>query len=164
MLWIAGLPATALSDAYKWVDDEGVHYSDRGRPGAEVIHLPKDVSHPSTHAATPPREKEEPAGSPETPVEGYTLFAITQPAQDGTVRSNVGKVQVVLSLEPDLAPDHRFRFYLDGKALEGEFSTAVVEFTNVERGEHSLRVEIVDIEKGRVIAPRSTRFWLRRAA
>ncbi len=154
----------ALADAFKWVDKDGVHYSDKGQPGAEVIRLPTaQGGRRGPTAAGPATKADKRAASPSAPAR-YTKFRIVQPTDGGTVRSNEGKVQVVLDLEPDLAPKHRFRFYLDGEALKGDFASRLVVFENVERGEHSLRVEIVDAGNGRVIQTRSIKFFLRRAA
>jgi len=47
---------------------------------------------------------------------------------------------------------HRYRLYLDGRAVEGLLQSGAVQLRNVGRGTHSLRAEVVDAGSGEVLA------------
>ncbi len=50
-----------------------------------------------------------------------------------------------MRVEPELAPDHYLRVYLDGKMIEGpDANSTEHSFGNLERGAHSLIAQIVD--------------------
>ena len=75
---------------------------------------------------------------------GYTELRIQQPAQNGTVRDNAGTVPVLVVLQPPLQEDHRLRLVLDGVPVQPAFRTPSATLTGVDRGSHSLQVEVID--------------------
>ncbi len=77
---------------------------------------------------------------------GYESIEIVSPEADGTVRSNEGKVPVVVELEPGLQQSHFITAYLDGKAYRGRYGSSQVELTGVDRGTHTLRVKVSDTQ------------------
>lgn len=95
---------------------------------------------------------------------GYSTMRIDQPQNNGTVRSNEGKVAVSVALQPALQPGHQLRLALDGVPIQPAFDSLSAVLSNVQRGTHSLSADVID-GNGKVL--RSTgpiRFTLRKEA
>lgn len=73
----------------------------------------------------------------------YSTLAIVAPVHDSSLRENSGFVSVAVELIPPLAADHRLRILLDGKPA-GQGSSTIFPLENVDRGTHSLIVEVVN--------------------
>ncbi|MCP5184210.1 MAG: DUF4124 domain-containing protein [Pseudomonadales bacterium] len=73
----------------------------------------------------------------------YTTLAITSPATDTALRENTGSVSVSVDIQPALKPEHRLRLSLDGTPAALSTSAAFV-LENVDRGSHSIQVEVVN--------------------
>ncbi len=73
----------------------------------------------------------------------YETLAIVDPANDVALRENSGQLKVSVSLLPPLADEHQLRLLMDGKAV-GQTSGTVFSIENVDRGTHSLLIEIVN--------------------
>ncbi len=143
------LPAVVVAGMYKWEDENGkVHYTDQ--PPTEDA---EELSLPPINSYTPPESPEirpedqeavaEPGVDPEPTDPAnitYDKLTITSPKMNETIRNNDGDVPVAYTLEPGgLKPDHKIRLVLDGRAQEGTSS-----LTNVARGSHTVKVQIVD--------------------
>jgi hypothetical protein len=102
----------------------------------------------STYAPRPLAETTAPAndraGTNGDAFAGYTEFLIQQPEQNGTVRNNEGTVPVLVVLEPRLQEDHQLRLVLDGIPVAPPFRTLSATLSGVDRGSHSLQVEVLD--------------------
>ena len=95
---------------------------------------------------------------------GYVSARITQPANNGTVRSEEGRVAVSLEVEPGLQPGHSVRWILDGIQIQPSFDAPSAVLTGVDRGTHSLSAQVLD-ERGRVVRSTATvRFTLRKTS
>lgn len=162
--------ALAQAQMYRWVDDEGnVQFSDTPPPegtSAERMEVPK----PSVvETYKPPKA----AGDTGSQTEGDTQeasdkapryrLAITSPADDQAVRENAGNVTVTVDLKPALQTGHQLRLYLDGNRLDNGGTRTSVQLTNVPRGTHTLRAEVVD-GSGKVLRRTTSTFHLLRAA
>ncbi|CAI8730403.1 Penicillin-binding protein [Pseudomonas sp. IT-196MI5] len=89
--------------------------------------------------------------SPETQVLfHYEVLRILAPEPDATVRSNTGEVTVSATNEPALHPGHRYRLLLDGQPTAEPGLGPVFALSNIDRGSHTLSVEILD-EQGRIV-------------
>lgn len=132
-------------------------FSDRPAPGSERIELPEVTVVPSNElqTSTPAREvdqdrlrREEAAAWPA--FMPYTIFRIVSPGDEDTLPTGyAGNVQVELGIEPPLREDHRVRLLVDGRLSQSAMHTSVFKLTNLERGEHTLRAELLDA-KGEV--------------
>ncbi|HDP88782.1 MAG TPA: DUF4124 domain-containing protein, partial [Thioalkalivibrio sp.] len=152
--------ATLHAEVYRWVDEEGnVQFSDKPPPGdqpREVIDLPSaPVTQTYKPSPTPPASDEERQPT-EAPV-AYRWFTIASPADDEPVRENAGNVTVSVDITPALQPGHRLRLYLDGILLDNGGTRTTVNLTNVSRGTHQIRAEIVDTD-GKVLRRTSSTF------
>ncbi len=155
--------SAAAGTVYKYVGPDGVTiYSDRQVPGAIAVDLPES----STYA---PREM--PATSPasgeavEEPLGGvYETLAIVEPANEGTVRSNEGRVDVSVTLQPAIQDGHTLSFLLDGNEIAKGLRSTRFRLTDVERGEHRLEASVYDAEGGLLARSRPIRFFLQKAS
>ena len=146
---LIGVLATSVvlaEDAWKWIDDEGVvHYSDVPVDGAEQVHL----SEYSKKTGARISESTELTQREETPEEfTYETLAVTSPAAEQTLWNIEGNLPVSISVNPGLMRGHRIRLYFDGSAQD--LAGTSVTLTEVHRGVHNLRAEVIDAT-GRVI-------------
>ncbi len=73
----------------------------------------------------------------------YSTLGIVSPAHDASVRENSGHVTVTVSILPPLFANQQLRLLMDGKAM-GQGSGPSFPLENVDRGTHSLLLEVVD--------------------
>ena len=159
ILILVFFPFTFVSaQVYKWVDENGVHFSDKPQPGAETLKLPKSTQGKKKAKSNSGEESE---GSDVIEGEGYKSLTITSPTDGGTVRNDEGKVKVSVSLSPTLISGDKYRYTLDGQSLPEAIDFPNVEFSNVNRGEHSLQVSVVDSSGKTRIQSKTIKFHLR---
>jgi len=158
------LAATALAESrvYKSVDSEGVvEFSDRPASGAKPVTVtPNVVTMPAVSSATT-GEAEEPAEPDLGPT--YTKVEITSPKEDEAIRSNAGNFAAMAVVEPGLFGDHRIQWRFDGKVLPGA-TTTFLSMRNVDRGTHTIQLEIVNAAGEVVKASDPVTFHLLRVA
>ena len=73
----------------------------------------------------------------------YTDLKVIAPKKGQAIRANDGDVSVALSLSPKLRPGDRIVVMLDGKEVSRSTSR-VANLTNLDRGEHTLTVNVVN--------------------
>jgi hypothetical protein len=148
---LLGLSISAQSaEIYQTKDADGnVVFSDQHSDEAEVVELSETMSY------TPPPEVPnlslpEESTDAETDFQ-YSELIITSPAGDETIRSNSGDFQVAFSLNPTLQSNHSVVLLMDGNNMHTSKSVAPVNLPNVDRGTHSILVQIIDDESGAVL-------------
>jgi hypothetical protein len=101
-----------------------------------------------------------PAGPAADPGAAYALLAIRSPQPDEAVRANDGNVSVALDLVPGLqaSAGHRLRVTLDGQVLAAPASGSSVALQNLDRGEHTVQVAVVDAEGRELIVSPAVSF------
>ncbi|RJQ46279.1 MAG: DUF4124 domain-containing protein [Gammaproteobacteria bacterium] len=149
-------PMLAQGAVYKWVGPDGkVTYSDRPQPGAQEMKLPKEPPPPPEVKAIPatapsasPPLVAKPGEKPAAEFKGYSKVAIVKPKNDEAVRSNNGNLDVELALEPafDSTLGHQFMVSVDGKPFGEAQTQPSFQLLNLDRGTHSLRVEVKDAQ------------------
>ena len=155
---VPAVPATAV--VYRWVDEEGnVVYSDQPHPGAERI----EELEVQTLPAPPPPPPLERTPQPQ-PAPGYEAVRIERPRPDETIIDTQGNFTVAGSLQPPLqaAAGHRVRLLLDGKPVGEPGTSLSFSLTNIDRGTHTVQLEVVDRDGKRVAASEPVTFHLRR--
>jgi Domain of unknown function (DUF4124) len=91
----------------------------------------------------------------------YSTLSIVNPANDASVRENSGDITVSVSIFPPLVANQQLRLLMDGKTV-GQSSGPSFPIENVDRGTHSLLLEVVD-STGRSLQQSSvTTFHLQR--
>lgn len=158
------LPVTALAVICKSVGEDGVvSYTD-----VPVGECQQEVKLPD-YSRYAPRPIDQPAGNQLSPASGsvvqfvrYESIAIAQPKSGGIVRSNEGKVTVVVALEPALQPGHLVGLTIDGKAVKGAFGGTAIDLSGIDRGTHTLRANVSDADGRILISTAPVRFTLRK--
>lgn len=84
----------------------------------------------------------------------YATLQVAFPANDAPLRDNTGNVTVQITIEPLLTGSHRLRLLMDGTTA-GEDSATSFMLPNVDRGTHSLQVQVID-EDGKVLQSSET--------
>lgn len=139
--------ATAATQLYTWTDDNGVvHYSDKPVLGAQPASI-------SDNSNVVPRLNE--GSLPTTQVAGKShgfKLAIRTPANQETIRDNLGRLSINGSSEPQEIPQgYSYRLLLNGQVVNQGAVSPDFTLTNVNRGEHKLKIELVD-PVGKIIA------------
>ncbi len=98
--------------------------------------------------------------------ERYASIRVLCPASAATIFDNNGTVPVEIELSPalDVARNHRIRIALDGTVLSPDRTQARFHLENLDRGEHWLRVEIVDAGGNTLIGAAPVKFHVWRAS
>jgi len=152
ILILLAVSSIAVADeVYRWVDKDGqVHYSDRPHEGAEIVTLPQaqTFSMPAAKPSQRAQDKQKDKQADDL----YSSVAIASPGSDEVLWGTGGTVKVSASVQPQLRRGHKLTIYLDNRAvarLTG--NQREVELTDVFRGEHTLRSEVID-SAGSVVA------------
>lgn len=143
-LWSVAAMATQL---YTWTDDNGVvHYSDKPVLGAQPAVI-------SDNNNVVPRLNEGSLPTTQTTgkSQGFKL-AIRTPANQETIRDNLGRLSINGSSEPQEIPQgYSYRLLLNGQIVNQGAGSPDFTLTNVNRGEHKMKIELVD-PTGKIIA------------
>lgn len=154
------LCTASIAEVYMERDADGnVIFTDR--PSSKAA-KPVDVSPASTYSPPPaytsPRRS---TRSGDSNSAGYESLSISSPGDDEPVRANDGSLQVSVSLSPGLKPRHHFVLLMDGNPVD-EGQSAVFNLQNVDRGSHSLQVQVIDESGNTVISSDSITFHMLR--
>lgn len=161
LLLLAVSTAGWAAGVYRWVDPEGnVHYGDRPQSAdAEPVTLPG--YRPTPRPGQPGRSGTE--GGEQAGAGGYTALAIAQPQDGSTVRSNAGKVPLLVSIAPELQEGHYLEVRLDGTLVGTKQTLLVMELQQVIRGRHELQVSVFDAEGNLLRQSDPVRFYVLRS-
>ncbi len=144
-LLVAVASVAGGSPTYRWVDVDGVHYSDQPHPGAEQITLSQTQTYSSAQASP-----SVPAASPSRPVREapdggefrYDSCSIIQPAQDQML-IDVQSANIAVHVQPDKRSTDRVVLSMDGQSIEPT-SNEQVEFviSPIDRGTHTITASV----------------------
>jgi len=145
LLALLALALPVRAEVYTYLDRDGNRvFTDRPAAGnAQRLEMA-----PSNAMPAPPTPVQRLSPPPVLPPY-YTLLRIIVPEPDVTLTNGTGDVIVTASSEPGLQPGHAYRLQLDGKPA-GEGRSPVFPLTNLDRGTHTLAVEILDAQ-GRIL-------------
>ena len=145
--------AMAGKQIFKTTDADGnVVFTDvppRAQESAEKVDLLAPNSfgteQPSVATASD-RQRRSERNDDEEPVVApvYQSLTIMTPGDQANVRENAGNVDVQAAVEPGLHPGHSLRLLLDDVPAGSPGEGTVISLTNVDRGTHTLKAEIVD--------------------
>ncbi len=134
---------------YKSVDADGnITYTDQP-PSADA--QPLDL--PPITVADPYESRISSSASSDETIDDlvpYTDFALLSPTQEQHFWGTGGSFTAQAVLSQPLQPGHLVRFLLDG-AVAGTGTGFFMEFTNIDRGEHTIQAEVVTVV-GEVLA------------
>lgn len=69
----------------------------------------------------------------------YTVFSISRPANNASIRSVTGEIQVVFNVQPALSSGHTIQLYLDNTAYGSAASNTAFQLQNIIQGSHSVK-------------------------
>jgi len=145
LLLLTGLCQAAV---YKWVDKDGkVHYSDEPKADAQLVE-PKENTQNQIQVR-PPVDLSAGKQAAEAKIE-YQL-SILSPAHEETIRSNEGNFNVRASIDPEPPTGALWVLRLDGKVWRDAMTSPFFQLENVDRGEHSIQVQLV-ARNGKILA------------
>jgi len=149
---------SAQAKVYVWVDENGVLvFSDSPQPGAEEVNVKnKGTVLPSVDTSILDIK-------PQVIEDEYEVF-INQPKQNATFRDNSGSVYIQGGIKPIFKRGFRVQLMLNGKPYQKPQTHSMFVLRNVERGEHQIKIDLID-EKGKVIASSTpVTFYMHRAS
>jgi hypothetical protein len=154
--------STALAQAYRWVDDEGItHYSDRPVPGAVRIILPKSSSS-RVRTFQPPAARSQASQSGQADnVQGpfrYESLEVVSPTAEETLWNIEGVLSVSVALNPSLQAGHQVRAYFNGNPQLVSGTSFQIE--EVWRGVHNIQVEVINANGKLMIRSQTNRFYV----
>lgn len=147
LLLLFALPAVA--QIYKYTDANGnTAYSNQPPNGtkAETVDLPP-LNSVSTGAPTmpqPPQPNEVRAAQGSA---AYQTLQLTDLPDDEALRANNGTFTVGVKIEPRLQSGHRLQMLLDGAPYGQPTNVPRLQLTELDRGEHSLAVQVLQSEQ-----------------
>jgi hypothetical protein len=158
IITLASINVSATSTKiYVWRNELGVLvFSDSPKPGAEEV----EIEEPNTASSVDTSMLDL---TPKIIKDDYQV-EINQPKQNETVRDNTGSIYVAGSIKPIFKKGLNIQLYLDGKPYEKPQSHSMFVLRNVDRGEHVIKMKLLN-EKGKVIASsKSITFYMHRAS
>lgn len=167
LLLTAFFLAPAQAEVYKYLDEQGnVVFSDRQNPSGEdeVVDISPPNTIPSTRGTRPTVKMAPPQSKASSkPQDLYSSLSIVHPVHDSSVRANDGNLTVKIESEPplDAGAGDLLKLYLDGQpAAQG--MSAHIPLENLDRGEHSLEVQIIDVDGQVLKTSPSIKFYIQR--
>ena len=140
------IAANAHAELYKKVDEQGnITYSDVPSSTAKPVKPPGLSTYGTPNQHKQPLKKPDAKQSPVPVAVQYTALTIASPANDEALRENSGAVSVKITLTPplDTQSGHKLVLVLDQKSA-AVAQTTDISLTDVERGAHTLKVQVTD--------------------
>jgi len=141
LLLAAALPASA--QIYKYTDANGKTVF-TNQPPSNVSAKPVEL--PPTNTVAPQTPTNTDAGNNAGGAEAqnaYTILALSNLPNDEALRVNNGTFVVEVVVQPQLAMDHQLQLLLDGQPYGAPTHSTSITMDNIDRGEHTLAVEVV---------------------
>ncbi|SFP59397.1 DUF4124 domain-containing protein [Pseudomonas borbori] len=139
LLLVLAVPASA--QIYKYTDANGnTVFTDQPPEGqaAQSIELPTTNTVEMSAPSVPPSGSHE-----DEQTAPYSTLQLTDLPSAEALRANDGTFSVGVELQPRLATGHRLRLLLDGQPYGQPSNVPRLQLTNIDRGEHSLAVEVL---------------------
>lgn len=143
LLCALALPATA--QIYKYTDANGNTVFTNQPPEGQASES-VELKPTNTVEAQQPVAVEQPKAPPQPPPP-YSELTLTDIPSDEALRANNGTFSVGVKIKPRLKAGHAFRLLLDGQPYGQPSNVPRLQLTNIDRGEHSLAVEVISGER-----------------
>ena len=161
LLLVLLCPLLCYGKIYRWQDSEGnTYFADTPHKGAKQVVLPKVQEYSPLKQQQLNQDENKPADvSPRS----YKSIVISQPQAGSTVRNNQGFVAVIIHVEPSLVDGDKFQLSLNGKKIGEAQATPSFAIKGINRGTHSIVVQVIDRD-GAVVGESEPRvFYMHRA-
>jgi hypothetical protein len=144
LLLLVALPAAA--QIYKYTDANGnTAYTNQPPDGAKVQEVelpPLNNINTVKPAATAPA-----TNTPMPSQTQYTTLELTDLPDDEALRANNGSFTVGVKIRPKLDPGFMFQLLVDGQPYGQPTNVPRLQVVNIDRGEHSLAVQVLDSKR-----------------
>jgi hypothetical protein len=137
-------PVTA--QIYKYTDADGnIAYSNQPPDGvkAQPIELPPLNSVERQLPPAPPADNV----NNQQPHSAYEALQLTGLPTEEALRANNGTFTVSVLIKPRLQAPHLLRLLLDGQPYGQSSNVPILQLVNIDRGEHSLAVQVINGEE-----------------
>jgi hypothetical protein len=150
--------SATTSKVYVWRNEKGqLVFSDSPRPGSEEMSISQSNNIISSSIDTSILDIK-----PKKIEEEYQI-AISQPENHATIRDNTGSVYIAGQVMPIFKKGMKVRLLLDNAPYEKASDRAIFSLRNIDRGEHQIKMELIN-EEGKVIASsKAVTFYMHRA-
>lgn len=145
---LALLSTAAAAEIYRYTDANGnTVFTDRPPPGnATPVDLPPantvQMKVPEPAVPVEPATTEQPESA-----QPYRVLRLDGLPEGGVLRANSGSFTVSAQLDPPLRRGHLLHFLFDGEPAAGASTATTLTLQNVDRGAHSLQLEILSGER-----------------
>ncbi len=163
MIALSGHAQDSKREFWKWRDANGVtHYSDRPVPGATRV-VVAGVQRPATPATPPATAPARASATRPAPAETvtYRSLEIWQPENGESFFGADATVNIRMRSDPELAPGHNLRLYVDGRLQQGATNSLEYSLANLDRGAHSATAVISDARGNELIRSEPRVFHIR---
>lgn len=152
----------AFAKLYKCKDAEGnIVYTDEPCADGKQLKLPPLPTYtaPKLPASTGVVNKD---NNNAEQLRGYVSLVITKPENDSVIRDNEGKATISYTLTPALKTvlGHKFAISVDGKQLKTRGTTSQIQLADLERGTHTVQIDVLDEEDKVVISSGPSSFHM----
>jgi hypothetical protein len=144
LVLVVAVAASAGTTTYRWVDADGVHYSDQPHPGAEQITLSKAPTYSSQD-----NQPSQSYGNPRPAAASggddfkYSGCPVIQPAQDQMLM-NAELATITVQPNPGLRNGDHIVLSLDGQSIDlGNNGQQQYQVSPIERGTHTVTAAIL---------------------
>ena len=147
LLLALALPASA--QIYKYTDANGNTVFTNQPPdgaAAESVNLPP-TNTMETQTPSSPANNSTTSTTPEQSTAPYSVLSLTGIPDDEAMRANNGSFVVGVNIQPRLQPGHQLRLILDGAPYGQASNVPSLQLIDLDRGEHSLAVAVIDGER-----------------
>jgi len=146
ILLLIALPATA--QIYKYTDANGATAYSNQPPDGVSAH-PVELPPLNSFERQPPGEVAPAAQAArnEQPHKSYEVLELTGLPTTEALRANNGTFTVTVLIKPRLQAPHLLRLLLDGQPYGQPGNVPTLQLVNIDRGEHSLAVQVIDGKK-----------------
>lgn len=138
---LAALALPAAAEIYKYTDANGKTVFTNQPPqgtNAETVNLPPVNTVQAPPPSTMPGNSQDAAGTEQV----YQVLEITNLPDEEALRANNGNFTASVRIEPQLRIGDSLQLLLDGQPYGGLTSSVEFPLSNIERGEHSLSVQV----------------------
>jgi len=149
----------ASAKIYVWRNEQGVLvFSDSPRPGAEEVKVNPQNTMSSSSIKTEVLDI-----TPQKIPDKYTV-EISQPKDQATIRDNTGSVYIAGLVKPLFKTGLNTQLYLDGNKYQKPQSRAIYILRNINRGEHKIKLVLVNNKGKEIASSKEITFYMHRAS
>ncbi|MDO7927086.1 DUF4124 domain-containing protein [Pseudomonas sp. KFB-139] len=140
----------AAAQIYKYTDANGnTAYSNQPPDGtkAEAVVLPPLNSVDTLPAPRNPAPVQQERQASQQPAVAYQTLELTDLPTDEALRANNGTFTIGVQIQPRLQSGHRLQLLVDGNPYGTPTNIPRLQVVNIDRGEHSFAVVVLDSQR-----------------